>query len=333
MRLLFFPLRKHGAFLTLGITFVSLLLLVFVSILLKHAETSEQRLAEFASFDRIATLDTSIQRAYREGFLTIFAMNISSNTSSLYIIQPLARTLTTEIDQRFTHFQTFSIISSQYLATRNTLFNFSSSTLYPLLNHTFLFGKPFNFSYGYLAIDSAADVDLSTLPAYPVSLSQESNAVLLVINQSLDLRIRLTHAFHPAPLSPNPDGEGLVSWDLNQGTDGPQITLTVESSFPNFNSTITDSVFTQTITGEAAHRIFFNYTIAARPIIEIGNFFGGPFDMQTGILIAPFDNDVLLEIEASSPGLTIPPQLYSYDNFNFSIPDTPISKTSNPRIF
>ena len=54
---------KRGVLLTLGITFLSLVVLALATIILRSAETSEERLVELAGIDRLYNLGSSTERS------------------------------------------------------------------------------------------------------------------------------------------------------------------------------------------------------------------------------------------------------------------------------
>ena len=56
---------KRGAFLTLGITFVSITVLTLAALILRNAEMSEERISEFAIMDRVYNLDKSVGISYK----------------------------------------------------------------------------------------------------------------------------------------------------------------------------------------------------------------------------------------------------------------------------
>lgn len=71
--------KRKGVFLTLGITFVSILVLTLASLVLRNAESSEERMTELAALDRIYNLDRSLGTIYKEIFLNVLQFNMTIN--------------------------------------------------------------------------------------------------------------------------------------------------------------------------------------------------------------------------------------------------------------
>ncbi len=59
-------INKKGILISLGITLLALTVLLFASLILRYAESSEERLAEFSIIDRVYNLDRSIQLSVAE---------------------------------------------------------------------------------------------------------------------------------------------------------------------------------------------------------------------------------------------------------------------------
>jgi hypothetical protein len=68
--------KKQGAFLTLGMTFISILILTLGSAMLRNAEYSEERVFEIGGMDRIHNLKSSILESYRDMHFLIFNMTV-----------------------------------------------------------------------------------------------------------------------------------------------------------------------------------------------------------------------------------------------------------------
>jgi len=78
-------MKRKGVFLTLGITFVSVIILTLASLILRNAESSEERITELASFDRLYNLDRSLGKVYKEILLNITNFNITINESFIKV--------------------------------------------------------------------------------------------------------------------------------------------------------------------------------------------------------------------------------------------------------
>ena len=151
---------KKGAFLTLGMTFISIMILAVGSAILKNAQDSEERIFELGSMDRLYNLGYSIQESYRTMYLGTFPFNYTGNQTehSFSVAIPSPYLLPSDLyttDYAFIHFQ------SLYNAT-NTLvdglypnFNFTSDNIvFPNTNSTSIFLPEVNMSYTYLYTDS-----------------------------------------------------------------------------------------------------------------------------------------------------------------------------------
>jgi len=88
MRLLF---TSKGVLLTLGITFISLIVLSFATLILRNAENSDLRLTELASIDRIHTLSSSLERALFRSYLPLTGINLTLNNDTIVLVKDMKR--------------------------------------------------------------------------------------------------------------------------------------------------------------------------------------------------------------------------------------------------
>ncbi len=78
---------KKGVFLTLGITFVSILVLTLASLILRNAETSEERISELGAFERFYVTDESIRETYYSMLRDIMNFTIEVNATNLSTVR------------------------------------------------------------------------------------------------------------------------------------------------------------------------------------------------------------------------------------------------------
>tara|TARA_Y100000310_G_scaffold144893_3_gene144239 strand:- start:53130 stop:54152 length:1023 start_codon:yes stop_codon:yes gene_type:complete len=76
------PRKTKGVLLTLGITFLALVVLTLATLILRNAETSEERLVELAGIDRLYNLGSSTERSLAESLYpyTGVYFNITNDT-------------------------------------------------------------------------------------------------------------------------------------------------------------------------------------------------------------------------------------------------------------
>lgn len=77
--------QKRGVFLTLGITFLSLVILSLATLILRHAESSDERLMELAAYDRLYNLDRSVSDAFYLYDTSVANFDIRFSNSSIYL--------------------------------------------------------------------------------------------------------------------------------------------------------------------------------------------------------------------------------------------------------
>lgn len=149
--------RRSGVLLTLGITFISLLVLSLATLILRNAEDSDERLMELAGYDRVYNIDRAISDAYRTYDTDVAGFKIIANDTKLYI-----RKFTDKANDPEIVFMAFSkIFFSFYL---NTLYN---STVLHTLPQIGDYGLTFerhnssqNIYYRYMYIGNASQVDV-----------------------------------------------------------------------------------------------------------------------------------------------------------------------------
>src|SRR3989338_5129801 len=86
------PARSKGVLLTLGITFVSLIVLSFATLILRNAENSDVRLTELSSVDRIYTLSSSLERSLFRSYFPLTGINLTLNNDTITIVKDTRRT-------------------------------------------------------------------------------------------------------------------------------------------------------------------------------------------------------------------------------------------------
>ena len=92
-------MKRKGVFLTLGITFVSVVILALATLILRNAESSEERIVELATFDRIYNADRSLGALFKDVFFNVTNFNLTINESYLKLDKFLTNvTFTTDLD-------------------------------------------------------------------------------------------------------------------------------------------------------------------------------------------------------------------------------------------
>ena len=115
--------RKAGVFLTLGITFLSLLVLSLATLILRNAEDSDERLMELSGYDRFYNIDRAVSDAYRMYDVDVSGMHLFANDTHISI-----RKFTDGSEDREIVYSVFAkIFFGFYL---NTLYN--STTVHTL---------------------------------------------------------------------------------------------------------------------------------------------------------------------------------------------------------
>lgn len=77
--------KSRGVLLTLGITFVSLIVLSFAGLLLRNAENSDVRLTELSAVDRVYTLTSSLEHSIFRSYFPITGVNLSINNDTIIL--------------------------------------------------------------------------------------------------------------------------------------------------------------------------------------------------------------------------------------------------------
>ena len=84
-------LRSKGVLLTLGITFICLIVLSFATLILRNAENSDVRLTELSSIDRVYTLTSSLERGISRSYYPITGINLTLNNDTITIVKDTKR--------------------------------------------------------------------------------------------------------------------------------------------------------------------------------------------------------------------------------------------------
>ncbi len=146
---------KRGALLTLGITFVSLTVLTLATLLLRNAETSEERLAEFGAFDRIYNLDASVQVVIRDIIKTLSSLNMTVNGTNV----TFEKSLFYNKDQNYEDFRARIEFYDELIKTIEPLVDIdssgSSSSICGASGELLLAVKPVGLNYSYFTPSSS----------------------------------------------------------------------------------------------------------------------------------------------------------------------------------
>ncbi len=330
-------LNKRGAFLTLGMTFISIMILAVGSAILKNAQDSEERVFELGSMDRLYNMANSIQESYRTMYLGIFPFNYTGNQTehSFSVAIPSPYVLPSDLyitDYAFIYFPSLYNASNTLIRGLYPSFNFTSSnTVFPNTNSTSIFTPEVNMSYTYLYTDS--HIQPTTFSLSPNMPSQPTNG-LIVYDQSSPASAEIESY---KIILKNPLIDGNVSWDYY--TAG-LTELTVEYYGPNDNSTDTKSISFLDISGnpdDLAQIIRINTSTPSTsmpwPQISINTANGGPFKDKGQMFIAPYAYNFTATVTVNY-AIPLPRNItfYTYDSFNLTSQDLGIGKYSFYRI-
>lgn len=146
---------KRGALLTLGITFVSLTVLSLATLLLRNAETSEERLIEFGAFDRLYNLDASAQASIREMIKTLSTLSMTINGTNV----TFEKNLFYNKDQNYEDFRARIEFYDELIKTIEPLLDIdshgSSSSVCGSSGELLLDVKPVGLNYSYFTPSSS----------------------------------------------------------------------------------------------------------------------------------------------------------------------------------
>ena len=169
---------KKAVLLTLGITFISLVVLALASLILRNAESSEERLTEMSAAERFYNLDVSIQRGFSNVFKAKSGFNITANTTLKTLI--IEKNLTANSDPVFQKFISevevfdrllYSIYSFHDIATKidlGALFTTNRDKMklefYPMQRHlTYYLPKQTDFKVLEIDFNSTTDIKNITI--------------------------------------------------------------------------------------------------------------------------------------------------------------------------
>ncbi len=82
---------SRGVLLTLGITFLSLIVLSFATLILRNAENSDVRLTELSSIDRLYTLGSSLERSLGRSYYALTGINLTLNNDTITLVKDTKR--------------------------------------------------------------------------------------------------------------------------------------------------------------------------------------------------------------------------------------------------
>ncbi|GEM_PF-4393256 len=82
---------SRGVLLTLGITFISLIVLSFATLILRNAENSDLRLTELSSVDRLYTLSSSMERSIFRSYYSLTGINLTLTKDAITIVKDTKR--------------------------------------------------------------------------------------------------------------------------------------------------------------------------------------------------------------------------------------------------
>ncbi len=324
-------MNKQGAFLTLGMTFISILILSLGTAMLRNAESTEERIFELGSLDRLYTLEQSAQQAYREQFLRLFPFNMSQDNGWHAVEMSLPSFFGT-IDPAFSSFAALHNITQSLMKLLAPSFSFINHSLYPGQNATAFIVPEINVSYVYVGVR-----DLTTF-SLPSSAFANSHG-LLVYTGSVD-PTALSYVVKSYNITVrNPLINGTVKWETwTPGAPGG-IRLTVEYFGNGDNHTVDSRLISFDSGGDVAQKIFLNlshgdeYYAKLVPLITVRKATAGPFSGMGEIFIESLAYNFSTTV---TMGYTTPLQgnlsVFSYDRFNLTLPQLGIGKSARYRL-
>jgi len=325
-------LQKRGAFLTLGMTFLSILILALGSAILKNAEDSEERIYEMGSMDRLFHLERSLQHAYRDLFFGVFGMNMTHNQTQHTLTLSIPAATASTADRAFVEHALAHNVSEELIRTAYPNFNFTSvrtaaEIWYPSTNSTAFFIPQVNVTYVYARIKNPATFNLPPLPS-------DTNGLIMYVNETSALSASPIERYMLRIYSSQADGN--VSWVTH--TPGP-FNLTIEFYGPNANSSDSKLItFRQPpsippLPNIPAQNITINMSTTPWPMITVGTATAGLFKDKGYLFFGPYTYNVTMNLTVvyTAP-LASNMTMYSYDVFNISSPDLRIGKSSFYRL-
>ncbi len=149
--------NRSGMFLTLGITFLSLLVLGLATLILRNAEDSDERLMELSGYDKFYNIDRATSDAFRVYDLDVAGFSLNATNTTIYLKKFTDRTN----DPGITQMALAKIFYSFYL---NTLYNSTTVHKLPSIGD---YGLTFerhksnqNIYYRYVYIGNASEVEV-----------------------------------------------------------------------------------------------------------------------------------------------------------------------------
>ena len=230
--------QRRGVLLTLGVTFLAIVILTLATLILKHAETSEERLVELASVDRVYNLGNSLQRSLSESLYSLTEINLTVTNDTIILGRQLGAypdpTLSTLTPAWYDYkLMTMGILGDYFpTVSRNTLAfdetdevpNIITLSFQPT-NHIYwlssaVINQSDDFPYPHFLINAASDVGQ---PVY------NSSYHFFVLDPSIAQGEIQQYTFYAR----NTDRQGVINWSRmdTSGTDLVDVRVIVDGPY------------------------------------------------------------------------------------------------------
>jgi hypothetical protein len=320
-------MNKRGAFLTLGMTLVSVLILSLGAAMLRNAEHSEERVMELASLDRLYNLDSSLQRAYRQMYLSVFPFNITSTSTAHSVSLFIPRSDEFTPDPGFSYFDKAHNVTKMTIGLMYPNFTSTTKTLFPLYDFTAFSLLPYNLTFAYTHIKETNPGGLffsSTLPGH-------SNALIIYTNST-----KVTDPLNKYLITvSNPALTGNVSWEtIKTLPTGATLNITYLGLGSAVSSASFNIDFDGIPSGNISQNIMLNLSAPQPwPVISVSTAQSGPFEDMGQIMIEPLGHNLTVSVTVlPTTPLNGSVSAWSADSFSFALPSLKVSKTSRYRL-
>lgn len=314
-------MNKNGAFLTLGMTFISVLILTLGGIILKNAVSSESRIAEMGGMGRLYNVERSLQSAYSDMFKETLGLNMTLN-GQWHSVE-LNLSARSRADDKLYFMNVSHFVFSEYLKTIYPSFRSSRARMLTDVNQSSWYLQGMNISYVYTHVNK----DEADKVFFPAKASPGSQA--LIIYSANDDTIIKEYNITLKNLAQ----DGNVSWNYFTGGGTAKVGIAYIGKSGTSSNMMTDVNFQQPL-GMAAQNVSINTTIYQLPfdeypLITMSVAEAGPFAGMRQIMIQPmtfnFSAKVTIIYQDSAQTRTNATRFYSYDTFDMSFKELNLS--------
>lgn len=296
---------KRGVLLTLGITFLSLVVLALATIVLRNAESSEDRLVELAGIDRLYNLGSSTERTLALALYPYTGLNVTVSNVTLVIerqMYPYPDKTLWSLDPSFFDYQLIiRLIYSEYLKSVSKNVN-SVAEANPLTRSIRLDISPVNFFY-WLNTENITlndpDQGLQGEVYKPLHINTNSsgptNSTLQLLFFSsvaqLNPYIITNYTFYFQHDTRN----GIINWSRREVTTGDRkVRITIQIDGPNgYKHIVSDDVYINGTNKRFPQVIYLDNLTGDQGCISLG----------CGIIEVPELRPMLRFYEGASTGL------------------------------